>query len=328
MKERLHEILKIALRHDVTDVHFTVTPDPEKPMVIGMRVRDVMRHVRSKPDDLKFLHYLMYRSNLDVADTLDPQTGSFSEEVEGRRIAMRFAYVHSGRMASGVLRILNAPSRLSIPDLSHDQEAIQWLSTITAHRNGFFVFSGPTGSGKTTSLYTILNAVEGKSIYTLEDPIEVYSENYVQIQINEKQHLSYADGIRQLMRHDPDIIMIGEIRDEEAARMAVRSALTGHLVVTSIHASSCTGALERLIDLGCEKGQLREVLGGISNQRLYTDVHGRKTGIYEIMDRKEVNHWFETGRCSKGHRTLAEKAEEAAALGQIDGQEAEADTFI
>lgn len=139
------------------------------------------------------------------------------------------------------------------------------------------MFSGPTGSGKTTTLYTLLNAVQNKKIFTLEDPVEVVNEKYVQIQINEKQHMSYADGIKQLMRHDPDIIMIGEIRDETAAKMAVRCALTGHLVVSTIHSFSCVSTILRMLDLGVEKYQLKDVLKGISSQRLFEKTNGEKT---------------------------------------------------
>ena len=193
------------------------------------------------------------------------------------------------------------------------------------HRNGLYVLSGPTGSGKTTTLYTILNEVSGKKIFTLEDPIEVLSEKYVQLAVNDRRHLSYADGIRQLMRHDPDIVMIGEIRDSIAAEMAVRCALTGHLVLTSIHSGSCVSAINRLIDLGVSEPQLSDILCGISNQRLYDTADNGKIGVYEIMDRKEVEYYFKNHCTSSSFTPLQRKIEEAVAEGIVDEDQASQD---
>lgn len=326
MKERLHEILHIALRHNVSDIHFTMKR--QSALSIEMRVDNTMRRIRAKEEDERFLHYLMYRANLDVADTMDPQTGAFEENMDGINISMRFAYVESYYLASAVLRILNVHADLRISDLTFDSPTIDWLSSITKHRSGFYVLSGPTGSGKTTSLYTILNAVKGKSIYTLEDPVEVFNEKYVQIQINDQQHLSYADGIKQLMRHDPDIVMIGEIRDETAAVNAVRCALTGHLVLTSIHSSSCINAINRLLDLHVNPQQLKDVLGGVANQRLYRTKNNKRIGIYEIMDRKEVKQWFESRTTSEKFIPLEERIKEAVREGFIREEDAQSDLIV
>ena len=192
-----------------------------------------------------------------------------------------------------------------------------WLRNITKHTSGLFVFSGPTGSGKTTTLYTILNETKGKKIFTLEDPVEVYHENYVQIQINDHQHLSYDEGIKQLMRHDPDIIMIGEIRDSQAALMAVRSALTGHLVVTRLHSQNCMSAIDRLLDLGVDMYQLKDVLIGISNQRLFNLGDGKRSGVYEYMNRKEVAYALEHRRVSETFVSLQKQLQAAVAKGYI-----------
>ncbi len=179
------------------------------------------------------------------------------------------------------------------------------------------MFSGPTGSGKTTTLYTILNETKGKKIFTLEDPVEVYHENYVQIQINDHQHLSYDEGIKQLMRHDPDIIMIGEIRDSQAALMAVRSALTGHLVVTSLHSQNCMSAIDRLLDLGVNMYQLKDVLIGVSNQRLFNLGAGKRCGVYEYMNRKEVAYALEHRQVSETFISLQQQLQCAVKKGYI-----------
>ena len=325
MEERLKNILRAAYAYQVTDIHFSIIGDDPPVCEIEMRIRDKIRKLRKKPEDVRLFHYLMYRSNLDISNALQPQTGSFEETVDGRRFSLRFALVSGYHRVSGVLRILNHQEDLQISSLSFDQEAVDWMKHITDGRYGFYVFSGPTGSGKTTSLYTILNEVRDKKIYTLEDPVEVVSEAYVQLQINEKASFSYAEGIRQLMRHDPDIVMIGEIRDSTAAKMAVRCALTGHLVVTSLHSSSCSSAILRLIELGVDRFQLRDVLKGISCQRLYDTPEGGRTGVYEIMDEKEVKYYFENKCHSGSFRTLEEKIADAAERGLIDPSEAQKD---
>lgn len=324
MERRLIEILKIAERFGVTDVHFSYY-EKEKNIVIEMRVKGEIKQLKPHPDDIRLFRYLMYRANLDISNAFQPQTGSFEEIVNEYRYALRFSIVSSYHIESGVLRILNNHPTLEIDSLTYDKEHIEWMKNIPNHRNGLYVFSGPTGSGKTTTLYTILNSINQKKIYTLEDPVEVVNEKYVQLQINDAQHMSYAEGIRQLMRHDPDIVMIGEIRDEEAATNAIRCALTGHLVLTSIHSSSCVSAIHRLMDLGVEKFQLQDVLGGIANQRLYETKDGNRICIYEILKEKEVKEYFETGQISSSCFTLKDNITKAIQKGIIDKDVAKAD---
>ena len=321
MEERLNEILKIALKNNVTDIHFSLGEDN---CVIEMRVTGVIRKIRSKENDMRFFCYLMYRANLDLSTTIAPQTGQFETTVNGKKLALRFAMVSSYRVTSGVMRILNNHGLLTTGLLTASEETADWLRSITSHRSGLYVFSGPTGSGKTTTLYTILDEVQGKKIFTLEDPVEVLSEKYVQLAVNDKRHLSYADGIKQLMRHDPDIVMIGEVRDSTAAEMAVRCALTGHLVLTSIHSSSCINAINRLIDLDVSRLQLQDILMGMSNQRLY-DTEKGKTGVYEIMDRSELEYYFANHRTSSSFVPLETRIREAVDQGIVDIAQARQD---
>ncbi len=326
MYERLITILRIALACHVTDIHFSLLEGREESVIIEMRLKGEVRRVRSQPDDDKLFRYIMYRANLDLANVFEPQTGSFTETVEGKQLSLRFALVCSYRMKSGVLRILNNHAALHIEELSEDADTVYWLQHLTDSRNGLYVFSGPTGSGKTTTLYTILSETQGKKIYSLEDPIEVVQENFVQLQVNERQ-LTYADGIKQLMRQDPDIIFIGEIRDALAAEMAVRSALTGHLVVTSIHSADCPGAISRLLELGVREYQLKDVLCGIANQRLFTREDGSRTGVYEIMTRKEIVQYMSDHTLPKEHISLKEKLHEAYGRGILSKAQIEEETF-
>ena len=216
----------------------------------------------------------------------------------------------------------NAKKALAVAVYNHYKRIMAGKDLGVELQKSNILMLGPTGSGKTTTLYTLLNAVQNKKIFTLEDPVEVVNEKYVQIQINEKQHMSYADGIKQLMRHDPDIIMIGEIRDETAAKMAVRCALTGHLVVSTIHSFSCVSTILRMLDLGVEKYQLKDVLKGISSQRLFEKTNGEKIGIYEYMDEKEITHYFEKGDVSDAFIPLSKQIEQALFQNEITYEQA------
>lgn len=324
MEERLKEILLAALKYHVTDIHFSLDTVQQK-VTVEMRINDTIRRLKQKQDDAALFRYLMYRANMDVSNAFLPQTGRFDITIAKMHLSLRFAVVTSYHIASGVLRILNNHPFLTIEELTEQKDAVTWLKSITLHKSGLFLLSGPTSSGKTTSLYTILNQAENKKIFTLEDPIEIQNDHMIQLQINESQHLSYGEGIKQLMRHDPDILMIGEIRDEEAAQMAVRCALTGHLVLSSIHSADCASAIVRMRDLGVKEYELKDTLYGISNQRLYEAEDGKRIGVYEIMDHKEVGYYLEHRRTSSGFRNLRSRIQESIDQGTIPRELGEED---
>lgn len=139
------------------------------------------------------------------------------------------------------------------------------------HSHGLIVFTGPTGSGKTTTLYSLLNACNDKinrNVITLEDPIEKHADHILQVQVNEKAGITYASGLRAILRHDPDIIMVGEIRDEETAKVAIRAALTGHLVLTTMHTKDAKGAIYRLLEFNVPMQEIQQTVVAIAAQRL------------------------------------------------------------
>ncbi len=317
MEERLKYLLKIALIYHVSDIHFEFNTLNNEIVSIGMRVQDEIKTIKKDSNDTYLFRYLMYLSNLDMSNLSKPQTGNFTINIDNNLLSLRFAVISTIRNINGVLRILNNNLDLRIDKLTCFEDDIHWLSSIKKNKDGLFIFSGPTCSGKTTTLYTILNEIHNKKIFTLEDPIEIYNKNFIQLQINEKQGFTYAAGIKQLMRHDPDIVMIGEIRDEEAANMAVRCALTGHLVVTSIHSSSCISTINRLIDLGVKEYQLKDILGGITTQNLFVNEIGEYTTIYEIFDRKDIKLYFDEHITNKEHLSLQDKIRLAKEEGYI-----------
>ncbi len=315
MEERLNALLRLAISLKATDIHFTRNRLGTK---IEMRINDRIRLVKSDPKDDKMIRYLQYLANLDVGNLIKPQTGQFEYLIDDVIVSLRFALIHSAHLDNAVLRILNSDLGLNIHSLSTSADQNNFFRKMMSYRSGLYVCSGPTGSGKTTNLYTLLHGVNGKKIFTIEDPVEMQYEDFIQLNINEAIGFGYDEAIKQVLRHDPDIIMIGEIRDELTAHMAIRAANTGHTVITSLHAPSCPLAIERILELKVEKGQLFNVLIGVSNQRLFSRVGSdRKVVIYETMDRDEIIHYFHYGEVSGDFYTLEERIEDAKRQGII-----------
>lgn len=298
MEKRLTEILRIALTYHASDIHLEEkTSENRKKFSIEIRMGNgEMQALPVNSTDYRLINQLAYRAGLDLARCDMTKSGSFEFMMDGKPLSLRYSVVVNGNTRSGVLRIMNDHRGLRIENLSEIPRVRKWMYDMMNRRNGLVVMSGATGSGKTTSLYAMLESVSHRKIITLEDPVECRHDSFLQIRVNEQ--MSYARGIREIMRQDPDIIMIGEIRDEEAAKMAVRSALTGHLVVTSIHAPDCIGAIHRLMDLGVRDYDLKAVLKGVSCQyleELKEAGEGVKTGIYELMDEEQIRYYFEHG---------------------------------
>lgn len=289
MEERLVALLKLAIKYGATDIHFHVVYQEVR---IQMRIDGELRDVVSKFEDYKLIRYLQYLANLDVGNLLVPQTGQFEMEINNMQLSLRFAVINNLNYTNGVLRILNSNIKVNANNLSHVSSQNSYFRSLLRKDCGLIIFSGPTGSGKTTTLYSLLKSVKNKKIYSIEDPVEVYIEDMVQIEVNDAMGMDYASGIKQILRHDPDIIMIGEIRDEKAAKMAVVAANTGHLVLTTLHASRATSVISRMIDFGVNEDHLFENLLCISNQRMLIDKNTKeKVVLYEIMDKYELDYY-------------------------------------
>ncbi|TGA96410.1 type II/IV secretion system protein [Sporolactobacillus shoreae] len=239
---------------------------------------------------------------MDIGERRLPQSGAMITVINHDTLSLRMSTLPTPYNESLVIRLLPQNKTLSISDLSVFDEAVKSLSSLLNYENGLILVSGPTGSGKTTTLYTLMAALQKRyhaRIITLEDPIEKRNETFVQMEVNEKANFTYADGFKAILRHDPDIVMIGEIRDEETAKLAVRASLTGHLVLSTVHASDAAGTLRRLTELGIPRFDLRDTLVGVIAERLVTIQcpecgnncspecanrhHPKRTGIFEIL---------------------------------------------
>ena len=187
------------------------------------------------------------------------------------------------------LRILNGVSISNFARLTHDNQAIVQLNELSEITAGLILFSGATGSGKTTTMLTFLKNLKNKRIYTLEDPIEQLHSQFMQLQINEHRGLTYSNGLAHLLRHDPDVIVLGEIRSEQEAKVAISAAYTGHLVCCSVHASSAFLTLGRMLDLQASTYDLLAIVRAVVYQQLVVDVQTKsRSAIYDILDQEQV----------------------------------------
>lgn len=309
MENRLESLLAVAIKKKISDIHFTKKKEGIK---IEFRLKQKLISYPSCVQDERLMQYLQYRANLQMGHALMPQTGQFEMEVNQHHLSLRYSIIHSPLMSNGVLRILNHTLALSVDHLSRDQSQNELFKNLGYYDHGLVLIGGPTSSGKTTTLYTILDAIKHRRIFTIEDPIEILKENYVQLQVNPKQNLDYEMGIRQLLRHDPDIIMIGEIRDEKTAKSAIRAALTGHLVFSTIHAVNGLGTIYRLMELVGDDPLVATILKVVINQRLAMNpLETRKVAIYEILSRKELDAYFKDKVLPTHHQDIEGRIRQA-----------------
>lgn len=218
---------------------------------------------------------------------------------------------------------------MAIDQLTQDSKSISFLKSLTNCRQGLVIFSGPTNSGKTTTLHAILHEIACKDQYnviSLEDPIEIEDELYLQLQINEAMGFTYEKGIEELLRHDPDVILIGETRNAYTARMVIRAALTGHMVFTTLHAKNALESLHRLLDFGLSEYDLKNTLTAVISQRLYkTKDIFRKECVYEILDAQALDHAIEKHEYPREHRKLEDEIQNAVEQGYIFDPQAQFD---
>jgi general secretion pathway protein E len=272
----VHSTLYDALKTGVSDIHLETGANG---LTIKYRIDGVLSAVGSV-DGLELAEQVLSRikvmSELDIAERRVPQDGRFKVSMRGREVDFRVSIMPSIFGEDAVLRILDKQALsdqmkgLRLDYLGFDAEAIDTLRRLSNEPYGMLLVTGPTGSGKTTTLYaaiTEINHGEDK-IVTIEDPVEYQLPGVLQIPVNEKKGLTFARGLRSILRHDPDKIMVGEIRDPETAQIAVQSALTGHLVFTTVHANNVFDVIGRFIHMGVDPYSFVSALNGILAQRL------------------------------------------------------------
>ncbi|MEM7467916.1 MAG: type II secretion system ATPase GspE [Pseudomonadota bacterium] len=266
----LNGLLAEAIRENASDIHIEPFEDT---LAVRLRVDGVLREVMQPPAVIGPLiaSRIKVMAKLDIAEKRLPQDGRISLRVANRPVDVRVSTMPSGHGERVVLRLLDKQAgRLELEQIGMDPETTKTLDHVIHRPHGIFLVTGPTGSGKTTTLYASLTRLNDKSrnIMTVEDPIEYFIDGIAQTQVNTKVDMSFARGLRAILRQDPDVVMVGEIRDLETAQIAIQASLTGHMVFSTLHTNSAVGAITRLRDMGAEPFLLASSMVGVLAQRL------------------------------------------------------------
>lgn len=272
-----------AVRDKASDIH--LEPD-ENSLNVRLRIDGILHETFSFPKHLQsaIISRIKILSELDIADSRTPKDGRFRMKVEDREIDLRVSVFPTIHGENVVLRLLDrSGALLSLQELGLSEEAREKYYRLITKPFGLILVTGPTGSGKTTTLYATLNTINTpeKNIVTIEDPVEYHLKLIRQSQVNPKAGVTFATGLRSILRQDPDIIMVGEIRDVETAQIAIQAALTGHLVLSTLHTNDAVTALTRLIDMGVEPFLISSSVVGVLAQRLVRTICDKCKEFYD-----------------------------------------------
>jgi len=263
-------IIMQAVKDKASDVH--IEPAEDK-VLVRYRIDGILHEVQQIPKHLQsaLASRVKVMARMDIAETRNPQDGRIQLKMENKDLDLRVSSFPTINGENLVLRILDKSSVLmGLAELGFAGKDLKNFDKLIRRPNGIILVTGPTGSGKTTTLYAALSTINSieKNIITIEDPVEYEIPLIRQTQVNPKAGLTFANGLRSILRQDPDIIMVGEIRDKETAEIAIQASLTGHLVFSTLHTNDAPGALTRLIDMGIEPFLIASSITGILAQRL------------------------------------------------------------
>lgn len=285
MNDLFEEVLKQALDKAVSDIHISKL---DQNIIIQFRKKGKLELFKnlSLNQGLRFMNYIKFEAGLEQDYRYTLKTGSFEYSISNRVYRFRVSSIPTLNGDSLVIRLLDSILFNHIEELTFDKHVIDKLKDVVHLDHGLVVICGPTGVGKSTTLHVLLKEIYQKTkgnIITIEDPIEMLVKEFTQIQISNK--IDYDIALRQILRHDPDVLMIGELRDSYSAKLAVRCALTGILVITTIHSNDALSSLKRLKNLQVDENELDEVMQIIFAQRLLYEP--QTTALIEYYDYKE-----------------------------------------
>lgn len=262
----------------------------------------------------RLISYFKFRSNMDVSEKRRPQSGSMTFQLKEKAVDLRFSTISNYQsQESLVIRLLKQKETSEEDIKTFFQYEYSLLKKLVDSKSGLLLFSGPVDSGKTTTMYHLVkNRLKGEKqqVITVEDPVEIEESTFLQCQVNEPAGVSYEHLLKSSLRHHPDVIIVGEIRDEETARMVIRGALTGHLIVASIHAKNCRGVISRLYELGISHALMKQTLIGVSFQNLlplycplcrqncqvecsHYSLDQKRAALFEVKTGDELMRWLD-----------------------------------
>ena len=286
-------LLQNALAYEATDIHLIPTKEGYN---VAFKRDEKLKRSGTLPPQIadRLISYFKFLSSLDISDKRKPQSGSFHKNMQGENFSFRVSTIPSSHYKESVVIRLQKHDRIvPISQLCIEKSWADKLLLAASELQGLILFSGPTGSGKTTTMYSLtahcVNNLE-RHVISLEDPVENNHSHLLQIQVNERSGMTYSTGLKAILRHSPDVIMIGEIRDSETAKTAVQAALTGHLVMSTVHSKDPIGCLYRMMDLGISALELKQTVVCISAQRLVRRKNGELGAVYEIVQGSMLKH--------------------------------------
>ncbi|MEO0113130.1 MAG: GspE/PulE family protein, partial [candidate division WOR-3 bacterium] len=308
----VNTIISYAVKSRASDIHI----EPEENILrVRLRIDGVLHTFTEVAKNMHaaVISRIKILARLNIADKLRPQDGQFQMNVDGKKVDFRVSTFPTFWGECAVLRLLDRSSVvIGLSELGFSPENLIKFNALIKKPYGIILVTGPTGSGKTTTLYSALEAIrsEEKNIITLEDPVEYTLPLIRQVQINPKQGLTFATGLRAILRQDPDVIMVGEIRDLETAEIAVQAALTGHLVFSTLHTNNAATAVTRLVDIGVEPYLIASSLIGVLAQRLVRKIcptckesYQPKPEVLKYLGLEEKMHLFRGKGCEECNNT-------------------------
>ncbi len=292
ISKALTSIMEYAAKNRASDIHIEPL---EKELKIRCRIDGILREVMKLPKSTEapIVSRIKILANLKIDEHRIPQDGQFTVNVGGRFIDLRIAIAPLVWGEQVVIRLLDTSgTSFKLEDMGYRGRALRAIRSGLQHPNGMILTSGPTGSGKTTSLYALLQEIKNDTIniVTLEDPVEYKMPGVNQIQVNNEVGLTFATGLRSILRQDPDVVMVGEIRDKETATLAVQAALTGHLVFSTLHTNSAAGILPRLLDMSIEPFLIASTVHTVIGQRLVRKLADNKVAYQSNKAETQAIH--------------------------------------
>ncbi|MGX7417450.1 competence type IV pilus ATPase ComGA [Carnobacterium gallinarum] len=308
IEELATTILKEADIRGVNDIHI-LPKSTEYQLFFRVSGQLLLWLTISLEQGIRLIAYFKFLSDMDVGEKRFPQTSSSTMKLDGKAKALRFSTITDfHHQESLVIRLLHQVQKHTLEQTAYFPRQIKELEQLIKRKSGLLLFSGPVGSGKTTTMFQLIKESlvhEERQVFTVEDPVEIEEPRFLQTQVNQKAGISYEALLKASLRHHPDIIVVGEIRDTETAKMVIRGALTGHLVISSIHAKNASGVLSRLGELGISLNQLQQTLIGIVSQKLvprrcslcegtcrlcctHLSVYEKRSVLYEITTGRQL----------------------------------------